>query len=62
MENTQSHIIKTIPYITDVDFVPYSEEEYRALPEPYKSAALGALAFRQDNWNELVEARKAYWE
>ena len=49
-------IINFIKY--EVDYVPDSVEEIKKYPEPYKTKALEALKYRENNFNEMAESKK----
>jgi len=54
---------KEINFIaTEVDFVPDSRSEYEKWPEPWRSQALEALAYRKTMFDALCDTRLSEWE
>lgn len=53
---------KEIQWISNVDFIPNEPSYYEAWPEPYKSAALEELKYRNDYFDELSQAKLKSFE
>lgn len=53
----QVHLIATIDYIADIDFVPNDIKDYEALPNPYRQQALKMLDYRQAEFDNLSKSK-----
>jgi len=57
-QEKQRNIIKNIPFITSVDFIPEPIMVYNALPEPHVTQALDLYQIKLQDGDILVTDRK----